>query len=249
LHPILQGIILGFVIVLPGMSGGTVFIILGIYEKIIRDLSVFNLRPYWTLLLGSVVGIFLGGFSFSFLFVSYRNIAVAFLLGLLLASIKSVMEDRPSVSFGRVVILAAGFATAILMADEPLGLVGQSKDVNFAILILGGAVSSATMLIPGIPGSSILIVLGIYDDVLFYIRELAVLNLLIFGVAGLLGIVFLAKILDRLYSRYKAPTAYFFAGLIAGSSRVLLPSELTISVAAFFAAGFSLVWFYGGGRK
>ncbi|MDO9536112.1 MAG: DUF368 domain-containing protein, partial [Bacillota bacterium] len=237
MHPIIQGVILGFVIVLPGMSGGTVFIILGIYEKIIRDLSVFHLRPYWTLLIGSVVGIFLGGFAFSFLFVSHRNITVSFLLGLLLASIKAVMEDRPGISAGRALILAAGFATALLMADEPLGLVGQSRDVNLAVLALGGAVSSATMLIPGIPGSSILIVLGIYDDVLFYIRELAVVNLLIFGLSGLLGIVFLAKVLDRLYTRYKAPTAYYFAGLIAGSSRVLLPSALTIPVVVFFAAG------------
>lgn len=249
MHLILKGIILGFVIVLPGMSGGTAFIILGIYEQIIKDLSIFHLRPYWTLLIGSVLGIFLGGYAFSFLFASHRNIAVAFLLGLLLASIKAVMEDRPRVSAGRVIILAAGFATALLMADEPLGLVEQARDVNWAVLALGGAVSSAVMLIPGIPGSSILIVLGIYDDLLFYIRELAVVNLLIFGVAGLLGIVFLAKVLDRLYSSYKAPTAYFFAGLIAGSARVLLPSALSIPVIIFFAAGFLLVWFLGGGRK
>jgi len=159
------------------------------------------------------------------------------------------MEDRPRVSAGRIIILAAGFATALLMADEPLGLVGQSEDVNLLILVLGGAVSSATMLIPGIPGSSILIVLGIYDNVLFYIRELAVVNLLIFGVAGLFGIVFLAKVLDRLYTRYKAPTAYYFAGLIAGSSKVLLPSALTIDVLVLFVAGFVLVWFFGGGKK
>jgi putative membrane protein len=248
LHSILKGIILGFVIVLPGMSGGTAFIILGLYEKIINDLSRFNLKPYLPLVCGTIGGIFVGGFFFSMLFASYRDITSAFLMGLLLASIKTVFNSRPHPSAGRILILAAGFLLAFLLANEPLGIVAESSEINWAVLVLGGAFSSATMLIPGIPGSSVLILLGIYDDVLFYIKEFALINLFIFGAGCLLGIFFLAKVLDKLYSRYQAPTAYFFAGLIAGSARVLLPAFFNIPVFLAFIAGFILVWRWGGGK-
>jgi putative membrane protein len=199
----LKGIILGVVIVLPGMSGGTAFIILGLYGKIIKDLSRFNLRPYWPLLCGTAGGILIGGFFISLLLTSCRDLTSVFLMGLLLASIKTIFKERPRPSAGRMLTLAAGFLLAFLLADEPLGLVAEDSAVHWGVLVFGGALSSATMLIPGIPGSSVLILLGIYDDVLLYLREFAFVNLFAFGLGGLLGIFMLAKVLDRLYSRYQ----------------------------------------------
>ena len=71
MHPLIQGLIAGFVIVLPGMSGGTVFVILGIYEQMIKDLVRFNLKPYLPLLAGALIGIFLGGMAFALFFQNY----------------------------------------------------------------------------------------------------------------------------------------------------------------------------------
>ena len=68
MRSIIQGIILGFIIVLPGMSGGTVFVIFGIYEDMVRDLVRFKIKPYIPLLAGMLVGIFLGGLAFAFFF-------------------------------------------------------------------------------------------------------------------------------------------------------------------------------------
>lgn len=244
----IKGFFLGFIIVLPGLSGGTAFLILGLYEKFIKDLSRFNLKAYWPLFCGAIAGVFTSGFFFSMLFTSYRNITAAFLLGLLLASIKAVFHIQHRFSAAKIIILAAGFLPAFLLANEPLGFVAEGSRVNPALLLFGGAFASATMLIPGIPGSSVLIFLGIYDDVLFYLKEFDLFNLLIFAAGSLLGIFFLARVLDRLYSHYQASTAYFFAGLIAGSARVLWPATFSIPVVLAFLAGFILVWRFGGGR-
>ena len=223
--------------------------VLGLYEKMIHDLSRFNLRPYRLLFSGIALGIFLGGTFFTLLFAAYRDLTVVFLLGLLLASLKTVLQGRLCLSPARLLFFFVGLVIALLLAGEPLGLAVQSNPVNWTTLVVGGVLSSAAMLIPGIPGSAVLILLGIYDDLLLYIQGLALFNLLIFGVGSLVGIFFFAQVLDKLYSRYQAPTAYFFAGLIVGSARVLWPSAWGFSLFPFFLAGFLLAWFWGGGKK
>lgn len=240
---------MGFIIVLPGLSGGTAFLILGLYEKFIRDLSMFNLKGYWPLFCGAVAGVFASGFFFTLLLASYRNITIAFLLGLLLASIKSVYPRGEGFNLKMLIFLAAGFLPAFLLAGESWAFAAKAGDVNPALLLFGGAFAGATMLIPGIPGSAVLILLGIYDDILFYLKEFALLNLLIFAAGSLLGIFFLARVLDRLYARYRNSTAFFFAGLIAGSARALWPAAFSLSVVFAFLAGFFLVLRFSGGRR
>lgn len=249
MHMIIKGFILGFMIVLPGMSGGTVLIVLGLYERLIKDLARFKLKPYWPLLTGSIAGIFAGGMALALVFTAYRDPAAAFLMGCLLASIKAVLRERPALNPVRIIILLTGLVTGYLLAEEPISFAGEKLDVHWLILVLGGAISSATMLIPGLPGSSVLIVLGIYDSVLLYVKELDLLNLAFFGIGSLLGIFLLARVLDKLFERYQAPIAYFFAGLIAGSARALLPDTWAVTVPLALVAGFALVWWWSGKKE
>jgi putative membrane protein len=102
-------------------------------------------------------------------------------------------------------------------------------------------------MIPGIPGSSVLIVLGIYDDILHSLATLDWINLVIFSVGTLAGIFGLANALDKFYSRYPALIGWFFSGLIIGSGRMLLPTGVgnPVSVVIAAIAGFALVWWWG----
>ena len=249
MHMIVKGFILGFTIVLPGMSGGTVLIILGLYESLIKDLAKLKLKPYWPLLPGSIVGIFTGGFALAMVFTVYRDPAAAFLMGCKLASIKAVLKDRPALSLIRMTILIVGLIAGYQMTAEPISFTGEKVDAHWLVLVLGGTLSSAAMLIPGLPGSSILIVMGIYDSILLYVKELALLKLAFFGIGSLLGIYLSAKVLDKLFERYQAPIAYFFAGLIGGSSRALLPDAWVVPVILALIAGFALVWWWSGKKE
>ncbi len=244
---LLQGLFLGLSIVLPGMSGGTVIVILGIYEKSIQDISRFNLKPYGIIALGVAAGIFIGGQVFAQLFVLYRNSTAAFFLGILLASIRAVFRNRPASSPVRVLTLLTGLVMGLLMVREPLFVMGKSE-ILWPVLIISGALASATMLIPGVPGSAVLIMMGIYDDVLFYLKEFLIGELLLFGAGSLLGIILCARILEKIYFRFQAFFAFLFAGLIAGSSRALFPTEWGLIEVLLFFAGFSLIWFLGGER-
>ncbi len=243
---LIQGLVAGFVIVLPGMSGGTVFVILGIYEQMVKDLVRLRIKPYIPLLIGAIVGIFLGGLAFAFVFENYRDATAAFLLGCLLASIRAVLNSCPKLDTKHLTYLLIGLAVGFFMVGEPINVMTAGEDVNLIVLFVGGAIASAAMIIPGIPGSSVLILMGLYDTILFYVKELAISKLLVFGLGSLAGIFLLLNLLERLYKRHRGMISYFFAGLILGSSRALLPYHFDAVVIVLFIMGFSLVWFWSG---
>lgn len=246
---IIKGFILGFIMVVPGMSGGTVLLIFGLYEKMVKDLLKLNIKPYLPLAMGIIIGLLVGGFAVAMFFENYRDAAVAVLLGCLLASIRPIIRECPEINSHRWAALIIGCVIGLIMVQEPLGMKVAIGQANWLVLIIGGAFSSAAMIIPGIPGSSVLIILGIYDVILASIAELAYMNLLLFALGSIIGITALLNILGKVYEKYKGLASYFFAGLILGSSRGLLPSTINLSIVALFIIGFILVWVWSGKEK
>ena len=237
------GLLMGVVLVLPGMSGGTILIIFGIYERFIRDIAGFNFKPYIPLALGLLLGIYLGGLAFTVFFQHYRDATVAFLLGCLLASVKPLVEGCPKPDRKGIFTIALGVIFGFFLVSEAIGQVYPEMAVSWWLLFIGGALSSAAMIVPGIPGSSILILLGIYDAVLFFVAELHILNLAIFGAGSILGILVLANILNKFYMNHRVVISFLFAGLIVGSARGLIPENFSILYVVLFLVGFALVWF------
>lgn len=240
----IQGAILGLILVLPGMSGGTVLLIFGIYEDLVKDLLKLKLKPYIPLILGLILGIYIGGYTFAVFFESHRDLTVLFLLGCLLASTRAVLNNVPKLNKKYLFFLLSGALLGASTAGEPLGVAVEVEAANWMLLMLGGALSSAAMIIPGVPGSSVLILLGIYDTILFSIKELEIINLFFYGLGSLTGIVLLLKLLEQLFQRFKPQLSYFFAGLIIGSARILLPSTLSFESILLFVIGFASVWFW-----
>lgn len=241
-----QGLILGFIIVLPGMSGGTVFLMMGLYENLVADLARLRLKRYLPLLGGMLLGIFISGVIFARVFTLYRDITVTVLLGSLLASVRSVLASSPALSWKRALGLGVGLVVGLLLGVEPLDIRQATGAIHPLVLIIGGALGTAAMVLPGVPGSSVLIIMGIYDSLLYALGVLAVVPLLWFLVGSVAGLFLLAHVLDRLYARYHDLVSYFFAGLIVGSSRALLPNTYSYVLVPFFLLGFAVVWWWGG---
>lgn len=242
----LKGVILGFILVLPGMSGGTVFVIFGIYEDLVHDLVRLRLKPYLPLLGGVLVGIFISGSLFSLFFQTYRNETAIFLLGCLLASIRAVLKCCPDITRGRVIFFLMGAAMGYMLGSDPIGGIHTVEEVGMTYLFIGGALASATMVLPGLPGSSVLIAMGIYDTVLFYLSDLVWSRLLVFGAGSLAGMILLVNFLEKVYDRYRGLISYFFAGLILGSSRALIPTDFSLLMPLLFILGFTAVWVWSG---
>lgn len=238
----IMGFVLGLVILLPGMSGGTALLLMGVYEDILKDLSKFKVLKYYKLILGCIFGIYVGGILFAFLFENHRDVTMAILLGGLLASIRSIVSKQPCCNIKLFGLLIFGVAIGYLSSSEPSS-VQVIEDVPAGILIIAGALASAAMIIPGVPGSSVLIFFGIYEEVLFYVSSVALLPLSLLLLGSAIGSVFLVKILAMAYEHYKGQLSYFFSGIILGSSKMLFPQHFTLEVVGFLLLSFGVTFF------
>jgi putative membrane protein len=242
-----RGFAMGSADVVPGVSGGTMAFILGIYEELItsiRDLlspaaarlalrfkikEALDILP-WKFLLAVGIGIILAIFTLApYLEWTLENQPVllwSFFFGLVAASIITVSKKVSHWSVGTI----AGAVIGAVAAFFIVGLVPAQTPNTAWFLFFSGFVASCAMILPGISGSFILLLLGKYQTVLTAVndRDFAVLLIIALGVA--VGIVTIAQILSRLFKRYHDVTVAVLIGLMAGSLRKIWPWKETIDV-------------------
>lgn len=252
LKKLLQGIFLGIFIVLPGMSGGTAFLILGIYKKVLRDLASLNLKPYAVLGTGAVIGVALSALFVGHFIEKQPGYTFPLLLGALWGSAPLLLKENRALNTKMLSLalkafyLLLGAALGWFLALEPPAIFPASGFSSNGFLVLAGVISSATMLIPGISGSAVLIVLGVYGDLLYYFRQVEAVPLLLFGFGCAGGLIGLPRLVLKLFHRSRAFFSFFVAGLILGSGRALFPEDFDLTTALLVAVGFLLVFNWGG---
>ena len=270
---LLQGMVVGIANIIPGVSGGTMMVAMGLYDKLIR--AITHLKSEFKESLKLLVPIFLGaGIAivalsrlFEFLLENYPIPTNFAFCGLIAGSLPFIFKKVKghSVSVGRAVCFIIFFAIVILMAV--MGETsGNAADVSFGLinvvkLLLVGIIAAATMVIPGVSGSMMLMLLGYYDTILktinnfmdalvaFDMQEILVqCGILIpFGIGVILGIFLIAKIIEFIFSKAEIHAYYAIIGLILASPVAILLktdwsgfSVLTLAVGLVtFAAG----WF------
>ena len=248
---LLQGIFLGLSLILPGMSGGTAFVIMGMYTRVLDDISSINLKPYIIFGIGTGGGLLLWAFVVSHLLEKWPEPVYAFLLGALWASAPLLLtnrENRLSIPFTwkRTLYLLGGVFIGLVIAVEPLAVFCLGDPGSFPVIFLAGAISSATMLVPGVSGSAVLLILGIYHEILGFLRHFTWIPLGVFALGCLLGLFGLARLLRYVYMRYQSFFSFFIAGLIIGSGRTLFPTHISPVVFATALAGAYVVTKWGG---
>jgi len=241
---IIKGAVIGIIIIMPGISGGTVLLALGLYEDLMKDLARLRLIPWLPLVAGMGAGILLSGWLLNWLFMKYTAIILAFLLGCILASTKTVLGQDYYPNLKRLVSLVLGLAAGLVLAGISDFGTADASAPGALSLLLGGALSSAAMILPGVPGNTILIIMGIYEDLLRALAELEWMTLVIFAAGSVLGIVGLSNALDKIYARYRDILNWLFVGLIVGSSGMMIPESLEnpMIFALVTILGFTLVW-------
>ncbi|MCE5342587.1 MAG: DUF368 domain-containing protein [Eubacteriales bacterium] len=273
LNQLLRGIVIGIANIIPGVSGGTMMVSMGIYDTLIDCIthlfsdfkrSVKTLLPY---AIGMLVGIFALASLLSFCFSHYPLPTSTTFIGLILGGLSPLLRkiDKKRLNTLAVVIFIAFFALIIVMAL--LNPAGNDSRITvsageMATLLVMGGIASATMLIPGVSGSMVLMLLGYYRPVLASVNDFKdgllggnlalagqqLLILLPFGIGVLLGIYFIAKVIEWLIRRWPTYTYCAVLGLVVASPiAILLRTDMAgISAAtilasiATFAVGFVL---------
>ncbi len=235
-----KGFIVGAANVIPGVSGGTMALITGIFEKLIHSIRSIDGNAFKMLLSGRlkefsshinffflvafftgvVISIFTLARLLDYLFQYYPVFIWAYFFGLILASVYHVGRTIPRWKIDTMVFLIAGASVAYYISHAS----PAAENENFLYLVLSGAVAVCSMILPGLSGSFILIVMGNYQliaiEAINHLRLDILFPVFIGIVAGLLAF---SRILSWLFKRYRGRTLAILTGFIAGSLPLLWP--------------------------
>lgn len=236
------GFLMGSADLVPGVSGGTIALVLGIYERLVANIRQAA-RAASLLVRGNV-----GDAIRSLRYVEW-SFLVPLLLGVLAAvvvlarSLEHLLETRPvqlsAVFFGLIagsvvisltelrerspriaaITVASAVATFLLLGLRS----GRFEDPSLLIILLGGALAICAMILPGISGSFILLMIGLYEFVLGAVSARDLVVVAVFGAGTILGLATFSTLLNWLLRRFREVVLAVLIGLMAGSLRVLWP--------------------------
>ncbi len=236
----LKGMAMGAADVVPGVSGGTIAFISGIYEELLQSISNINIGLLKTLqkegfgkawkqlngnfLLALFSGIFVSILSLakgiSWLLDNHPILLWSFFFGLVLASVIYIAKQVTKWNIISIVLLLLGTILAYYITTlDPL----VSENSSLGFMFLAGAIAICAMILPGISGSFILVLLGAYKPILNAINNRNLLTITAVGLGAIVGLLSFSKILKWLFANYKNYTLVALTGFIIGSLNKIWP--------------------------
>lgn len=242
----LKGVAMGAADVVPGVSGGTIAFISGIYEELLHSISAINIGLFKTLksdgfkaackqlngnfLLALLLGIFISIVSLAkiikYLLENEPVLLWSFFFGLVLASVIYVGKQITNWNAAVIFLMIAGSVIAFYITTlDPL----VSENSSGWFLFLAGAIAICAMILPGISGAFILVLLGAYKSVLTAVNERDYKLILIIALGAIVGLLSFSRVLKWLFKYYKNHTLAVLTGFIIGSLNKIWPWKRTLS--------------------
>ena len=241
----LKGILMGICDIIPGISGGTIAFITGIYERLIN--AVKNISPQlvkdffsyaskrdaprlshlkasfrkvdiiFLVILGLGIGtaLLIGSRLISFLLENYFVYTISFFIGLIIASSKIIFDHIEKHHTKNIILGFVGLLLGFLLAV----LIPVSVTPTYGYVFLGGFLAISAMFLPGISGAFILLILGLYEFMLGVLHDILgqFLYFIVFGVGAGFGAFSISRIISFLFAKDKAKTLYVLLGLVVGA--------------------------------
>ena len=237
------GLLMGLADAVPGVSGGTIALILGIYEKLLNSLSTFTSffkngfpKSAQTKFVGSLyfllplaMGMFLSYYIVTKILVGSESspgllmvkdtgpYIYSFFFGLVLISIKEPWKFVSNPSKNNYLMILLGIMVIFVYTKYPLENTGN------VFLVISGALALTAMLLPGISGALVLLTLGLYEEIVGYVHNVEVIPLLYFFLGGLISLFTFVPLMNKMLNDYKELTMSLLTGLMAGSLITLWP--------------------------
>lgn len=260
LRDVIKGIVVGLANVVPGVSGGTMMVSMGIYDRLISAVSHFfsKMKEHFLFLLAILIGMAIailgGSVLISWLFDRFPFPTTMAFIGLILGGLPLIFKKvrRETRRVGYFISFALFFAMVVGLSFLS-GASGYTADLtpsvsSMLLLFLVGIVAAGTMVVPGVSGSMVLLIMGYYNPIMKTIRDFLAaikahdtetlvtsLKILIpLGIGVLVGIVLFAKLIEWLFKRFPVYVYWAIIGLIVASpiGIIRLSSFGTITVAS-----------------
>lgn len=261
---IVKGMLMGIADLVPGISGGTIALITGIYKDLITALNNLTFKNIkFNFLRNSkknkfdVLAFLAVGISFSillfssiilFLLDNYINEVSSFFFGLIISSVFILLNKIKGIKISDILILIL----SALIISQVLKLNSINQEITFAYIFICGFICSCAMILPGISGSYILLILGAYHFILKKLNTLfdsdsyLYISSFIFG--GAVGIITFSRIIKWLFKSYEKRTMIVMIGFIIGSVSKIIPNKnnqenIFLITYDFFSTSYSLFFF------
>lgn len=260
-HDLLCGAVVGVANIIPGVSGGTMAVVLGVYQKMLEVMGLKNIRKNIPFLIpfgiGAVVAILAFSRAIEFLLGTYPVATNFAFLGLIIGSVPMIFGKIKEMGKGKglsplsIAAFAVMLGFMLWMASATGGNPDVITDVDLKIalyLAAVGAISSFSMILPGVSGSFVMLLLGAYPTVLAAISRFDFLVIIPTGCGIVLGLLLGSRLVSWLLEHFPQPTYCGIMGLIIGSLPGIYPgfslnAEGIIAVILMAAAAGFTMWF------
>ena len=229
-----KGIFMGIADAIPGVSGGTIALLLGIYEELISTISDLNInllidlkqngfKSFWKKLNGNFLVTLITGIGISLIFFikisskllnDYPMFIWSFFLGLIIATVYVIFKLIKKWDYINII---SAFATIILSSILSSISVNSSDEISLLYILVCGIIASSAMILPGISGSLILVIMGVYKVLIDSVNNLEISIIFTFIIGAITGLISFSKILSWLFNNYKNLTYSIMLGLVIGS--------------------------------
>ena len=236
----LKGLFMGSADIVPGVSGGTIALITGIYERLISAISSIRFSFLKPLLKGNftdfkeklieeidfelfiplILGIGIAFISLakviSYLLDTQTAYTFSFFLGLILASAYILYTKLDNFNIKLILISIIG----IILSYIFVGLNPIATNHSLVVIFISGLIAICAMILPGISGSFLLLLLGQYQYMLNALNSRNLIEIFVFGIGAVIGILGFSKLLNYLLERYESATMAFLIGIMVGTLRL-----------------------------
>lgn len=253
-----KGMVVGGTMLVPGVSGGSMAMILGVYDRLVSSVSSFfkHKRESFlflvTFALGGGIGMLLFANPLLSLIGLWRRPMLYFFLGAVIGSIPMICREAKIKRFdwrqplyvviGILIVSAIGLLPSDMAANSEM----QAGVVSFLWLLAAGFIAAVALVLPGISVSYLLLMLGLYDETMKAIGDLYFPFLIPLGLGLALGVILTTKILETAMNRYPQGTYLIILGFMLASVAEIFPGIPSgwgwLSCPLMLAAGFVVIW-------
>ncbi|MDG2172411.1 MAG: DUF368 domain-containing protein [Flavobacteriaceae bacterium] len=241
----LKGMAMGAADAVPGVSGGTIALLLGIYEELVTTIGNINLSlfkelkkngfySFWkklngNFLLSLIIGIGISLVTFikltAYLFDKYPILIWSFFLGLILATIYVIFKLIKYWDYVNIIFILIAIFISFYLGEMN---VMDSININLIYILISGIIAASAMIIPGISGALILVILGLYSTMINAINNLEIDKIATFSLGAIIGLLSFSKILKWMFNKNSSLTYSILLGFVIGSIPKVWPwkSEL-----------------------
>ncbi|KAF1301067.1 DUF368 domain-containing protein [Enterococcus saccharolyticus] len=227
-----KGMFIGSGFILPGVSGGALAAIFGIYERIISFLAHItknfkeNVLYFIPVGLGGITGVFLLSFAVSFLLGTYETIILWFFVGCIIGTVPALWKEagKKGRSNREIVILVVSLIAGFLFLWKGADLFSEVPQNLWTWMIAGGLIGLG-MIVPGLSPSNFLVYMGMYKAMSDGIKTLDLSVVIPIAIGGMVTVLGLSKVMDYIFSKAYAQLFHFIMGIVLASTIMIIPTN------------------------